>query len=92
MVYLIMFDRMHSPADEIRFSLFKFKLDRFPRPAWDFQYVIHKIEPDKEYGYRARVAFKKSVSPEDCLREYQTWSASLKHPTSRKDRELKTEN
>jgi len=36
MVFLLMFDKMHTEEDEIRFSLFKFKLNRVPRPAWDF--------------------------------------------------------
>lgn len=78
MVFMLLFDRMHSADDEIRFSLFKFKLARFPRPAWDWQYVLHKVEEGKEYGYRARVVWKKFVSPEDCLKEYETWVDSLK--------------
>jgi len=78
MVFIIMFDRTYSPVDQIRFSLFKFKCrDDIRKPAWDFQYVINKIESKKEYGYRARVAWKKFVSPDDCLREYEKWSAQL---------------
>lgn len=77
MVFILMFDRMHSAVDEIRFSLFKFKLPKAPRPAWDFQYVIHRVESGREYGFRARLAWKKFVSPEDCLSEYQTWRDGL---------------
>lgn len=77
MVYMLMFDRAYAPEDEIRFSIFKFKLKNHPRPAWDYEYVIHKIETGKEYGYKARVVYKKFVSPEDCLREYENWSKSL---------------
>ena len=33
MVLILMFDKASTPSDEIRFSLFKFKLDRFPRPG-----------------------------------------------------------
>jgi hypothetical protein len=73
MVYMLMFDKGYTPEDEIRFSIFKFKLKDYPRPAWDYQYVIHKVETGKEYGYRARVVWKKFVSPEDCLREYEAW-------------------
>lgn len=73
----MMFDRMLSDRDEIRFSLFKFKLKRFPRPAWDFQYVIRNIQADTEYGFRARLVWKKFVSPEDCLQEYDNWASSL---------------
>ena len=76
MVFIIMFDRAWTEEDEIRFSLFKFKLPRKPRPAWDFQYVIHRVEADKEYGFRARVVWKKFVSPEDCLAEYESWAAT----------------
>ena len=77
MAFVLMFDKMHGEEDEVRFSLFKFKVPRFPRPAWDFQYVIHKIEEKKEYGFKARLVWKKFVSPEDCLKEYETWAASL---------------
>ena len=77
MAFVLMFDKMHGEEDEVRFSLFKFKVPRFPRPAWDFQYVIHKVEENKEYGFKARLVWKKFVSPEDCLKEYETWAASL---------------
>jgi hypothetical protein len=80
MVYMLMFDRTYSPADEVRFSLFKFKLDRFPRPAWDFQYVIHRVEQDRQYGFRGRAVWKKFVSPEDCLAEYESWARSKAGP------------
>ena len=33
----LMFDRLQSDEDQIRFSLYKFKLPQHPRPAWDFQ-------------------------------------------------------
>lgn len=74
MALTLMFDKSHTPLDEIRFSLFKFKLPKFPRPAWDFQYVIRQIEEQREYGFRARVVWKTFVSPEDCLAEYDAWS------------------
>ena len=77
MVFILMFDKMYREQDEIRFSLFKFKLPRGPRPAWDFQYVIHRVEDNKEYGFKARLVWKKFVSPEDCLREYESWSATV---------------
>ncbi|HPD29606.1 MAG TPA: hypothetical protein PLL20_06405 [Phycisphaerae bacterium] len=81
MTYILMFDRAYTPADELRFSLFKFKLDKFPRPAWDFQYVIHPVEQDREYGYRARAVWKKFISPEDCLAEYESWARSMAGPS-----------
>src|SRR6185369_15665059 len=46
MTLILMFDLTWSEQDEIRFSLFKFKLPKQPRPAWDFQYVIHKVEAE----------------------------------------------
>jgi hypothetical protein len=90
MVYILMFDRMYSPADEIRFSLFKFKLDKVPRPAWDFQYVIHRVEQDREYGYRGRAVWKRFVSPEDCLAEYERWARSTAGPGDNKRVESET--
>lgn len=77
MVFILMFDKAHSREDEIRFSIFKFKLPRRPRPAWDFQYVIRRVEEGKRYGFRGRVVWKKWVSPEDCLAEYERWKESL---------------
>lgn len=73
MVFQMMFDRGCTSQDQIRFSLFRFKLPRFPRPAWDFQYVIHKVEKGKEYGFRARVVWKTFASADDCLGEYETF-------------------
>jgi hypothetical protein len=82
MVYILMFDKAYETEDEIRFSLFKFKLlrksDPKPRPAWDFQYVIHKVEANKDYGFRARAVWKKLASPDDCLAEYRKWVANLR--------------
>jgi hypothetical protein len=77
MVFQMMFDRGCTSQDEIRFSLFKFKLPRFPRPAWDFQYVIRKVEKSKEYGFRARVVWKTFVSADDCVSEYEEFQRLL---------------
>lgn len=80
MMYMLMFDRAWTPDDEIRFSLFKFKLNRFPRPAWDFQYVVRRIDEGRDYGFRGRAIWKKFESPDDCLREYEAFRASLPRP------------
>jgi hypothetical protein len=77
MVYLILFDRAHGAVDEVRFSLFTFKLPGKQRPAWDFQYVVRGVEEDREYGFRARVIWKRWVSREDCLAEYERWKEGL---------------
>src|SRR5262249_6297583 len=76
MTMILMFDKAWTEEDEIRFSLFKFKLPRRPRPAWDFQYVLRKIRKGREYGFKARLVWKKFVSPDDCLKEYARWSGS----------------
>lgn len=77
MVFILMFDRMHNVEDEIRFSLFKFKVPRHPRPAWDFQFVIHKVEEGKTYGFKGRLVWKNFVSSENCEEEYRRWQKSL---------------
>jgi hypothetical protein len=77
MTLIMMFDRTHSAEDEIRFSLFKFKVPKFPRPACDWQYVIHDVQPNRTYGFRARLAWKKFVSADDCQQEYERWNALL---------------
>jgi hypothetical protein len=76
MTMILMFDKSWTEEDEVRFSLFKFKLPRRPRPAWDFQYVLRKIRKAREYGFKARLVWKKFVSPDDCLKEYARWSGS----------------
>ena len=78
MTLMLMFDRTSGAEDEVRFSLFKFKVsDQVKRPAWDFQYVIHRVETGKQYGFRGRLVWKRFVSAADCLREYETWAAAL---------------
>jgi hypothetical protein len=77
MVFLLMFDKMFTEEDEIRYSLFKFKVPRAPRPAWDFQYVLRKMQAGHAYGFKARLVWKKFVSPDDCWQEYTTWAASM---------------
>ncbi len=77
MVYILMFDRTSSAEDQVRFSLFKFKLKKLPRPAWDFQYVINRVEKDRDYGFKGRAIWKKFVSPEDCREEYESWQRGL---------------
>ena len=77
MTLILMFDHLHSDRDQIRFSLYKFKLPKHPRPAWDFQYVINNVESSVEYGFRGRLVWKKFVSAEDCLREYERWADGL---------------
>ncbi|MBL7188889.1 MAG: hypothetical protein ISS70_21390 [Phycisphaerae bacterium] len=73
MVLILMFNKTFSQDDQIRFSLFKFKVPRYPRPAWDFQYVVNKVEKDREYGFKGRLVWKRFVSAQDCLREYEKW-------------------
>ena len=77
MTLILMFDRLHSQRDEIRFSLYQFKLPRRARPAWDFQYVIHRVQTDQTYGFRGRLVWKQFVSPSDCQNEYHRWAANL---------------
>ncbi len=73
MVFILMFNKTFTQDDQIRFSLFKFKVPKRPRPAWDFQYVINKLEEDKEYGFKGRFVWKRFVNAQDCLREYEKW-------------------
>jgi len=77
MTLILMFDRLCSQRDQIRFSPYKFKLPKHPRPAWDFQYVINRVEPNNEYGFRGRLVWKKFVSADDCRNEYLNWKALI---------------
>jgi hypothetical protein len=73
MVFILMFNKTFTQDDQIRFSLFKFKVPRHPRPAWDFQYVINNVEEEKEYGFKGRLVWKRFISAEDCLKKYEKW-------------------
>ena len=73
MVFILMFNKVFTEDAQIRFSLFKFKVPKHPRPAWDFQYVINKVEEEKEYGFKGRLVWKRFFSAQDCLREYEKW-------------------
>lgn len=77
MTLILMFDRLHSDHDQIRFSVYKFKLPKHPRPAWDFQYVVNRVEAGQEYGFRGRLVWKPFVSADDCRDEYERWAATL---------------
>ena len=79
MVLILMFGDADSPSEEIRFSLFKFKLKDFPRPAWDFQYVLRNPKASETHGFRGRLVWKRFVSAEDCLETFEQWKRSLTH-------------
>jgi hypothetical protein len=78
MCLILMFDRAYTERDEVRLSLFKFKLPKHPRPAWDWQYVIHRVEKGQTNGFRARLVWKPFVSRDDCLAEYERWASGPK--------------
>lgn len=88
MTLILMFDRMFSDRDQIRFSLYKFKMPKYPRPAWDFQYVINSVNADEQYGFSGRLVWKRFVSEEDCVKEYDRWSKALHAKRVRQLREL----
>jgi hypothetical protein len=46
-----------------------------PKPAADFQYVVHHPVSGQTYGFRARMLWKPWVSEGDCLTEYENWRA-----------------
>ncbi|MBT5706169.1 hypothetical protein N8766_04070 [bacterium] len=76
MCLILMFDEGPEPDEEIRFSLFKFKLNKIPRPAWDFQFVVRKVSPEAKHGFRGRLVWKKFENPDDCEKEYLRWLES----------------
>jgi len=72
--FILMFDRTegirltHSPSGGgVN------KEQQTTNPAWDFQYLVPKYEVKKEYGFRARLAYRPRCSRADILREVQTW-------------------
>ena len=46
-------------------------------PAWDFQYLIPGCEVNKEYAFRARLAYRPRCSRTEILQEGALWRRSL---------------
>ncbi len=69
MVLTLMFDRLRTASDEIRFSSFP--------PAVDFQYIIHAVQAGRSYGFRARLSWKRWPGREACLGEFRAWQSEL---------------
>lgn len=46
---------------------------RTSNPAWDFQFIIPEYEPNREYGFRARVVYRPRMSRQAILEEYRSW-------------------
>jgi hypothetical protein len=74
MTYLLMFDRSegirftHSPSGGGISKEFQ-----TTNPAWDFQYILPKYEVKREYGFRARLAYRPRCSRAEILREVDQW-------------------
>jgi len=74
-VLIVMFDRVegvrfaHSPSSGGPPS--------FPNPAWDFQFIVPKYEVLKEYGFRARMAYRERCPREEIDAEFKRWRESL---------------
>jgi len=76
MVLIVMFDRRegirftHSPSGggvnaEAHTT----------NPAWDFQYILPKYDVLKDYGFKARVAYRPRCQRKEIVEEYQRWKA-----------------
>lgn len=78
-VAIFMFDRTegirltHSPSGG-GFT----KEQQTTNPAWDFQYILPRYEVKKEYGFRARLAYRPRCSRAEVLQEVAAWRKSLK--------------
>ncbi|MEW6305674.1 MAG: hypothetical protein AB1705_19520 [Verrucomicrobiota bacterium] len=75
-IWITMFDR----ADGIRLTQSPSgggadKERRTSNPAWDFQFIIRRCEVNKEYGFKARCAFRERCSRAEVLDEYRKWKA-----------------
>jgi hypothetical protein len=73
--YNLMFDR----TDGIRFSHSPSAggPPSTTEVAWDWQFIIPTYDVLREYGYRARVAYRQRCSRSEVLNEFRTWRASL---------------
>ncbi|MBT3379630.1 MAG: hypothetical protein HN742_18720 [Lentisphaerae bacterium] len=46
-------------------------------PAWDYRYRLRNLTPGAEVVIRSRVCYKRFVSDEDILAEYEAWQKQL---------------
>ena len=46
-------------------------------PAWDFQFIIPRYQVNREYRFRARLAYRPRCSRSEIIREATTWLASI---------------
>jgi len=75
MVWIIMFDR----AQNLRFTHSPsgggVTADRHDtNPAWDFQFVIPKVEVGRQYSLRATIAYKRWSGRNDVMEEWSAFS------------------
>jgi hypothetical protein len=77
-LFLLMFDRTagirftHSPSGG---GLSR--QQQTTHPAWDFQYLQPKYDVNKEYSFRARLAYRPRCGRAEVLREYAAWRKAL---------------
>jgi len=75
-VYMIMFDKpentrfSHSPSG----GGYSANMND-TNPAWDFQFIIPDYELNEQYGFSARVVYRKFVDRRNLLEEYHKWKA-----------------
>jgi hypothetical protein len=63
---------VHAMLNQMRIEVFASEEEAHERIK-----KLRKIEDKKEYGFKARLVWKKFVSPEDCQKEYETWAAAM---------------
>jgi hypothetical protein len=78
-VYIMMFE----PSPRVRFTHSPSgggtnRAEQTTNPAWDFQYIVPNYEVNREYRFRARLAYRPRCSRREILREVADWLASLR--------------
>ena len=73
-IYILMFDR----AEGVRFTHSPSggglnREQQTTNPAWDFQYLVPRYEVLREYGFRARLAYRPRCGRDEVLREVEAW-------------------
>ena len=83
LAYVMMFD--HDTP--IRFAMWNFVKDTAGkadphRPAWDWQFVIHRPVVGQHYSYRARLVICPFTNREEILHIYEKWVQTRPAPAS----------
>ncbi len=79
MMFQVMFNKAFSARDEMRLTMFKYAIKADPsnpKPAWDWQFVVHHVVSGQTEGFDAQILWEPFQNLDKCLANYTnaTWA------------------